>query len=241
MSTSLVESSAAATPELSEAERKQRKADKKARKLARREAKAQESGATTATSTANASAEEDNADTEMKDVAASTTQASDAPVSNGKKSKKDKKRKLDEVTEQPDASSADATPTAVAAADEEQPSKKKDKKKHKKEKKTATAESSNLGDANAATPVASTSAAPAITEKPAPADVAAFFKENNISYEPEETATSLFPPVLSFAALPLDSGIRKGLSGYEKPTPIQSASFPVMMAGRDVIGIAETG
>ena len=29
--------------------------------------------------------------------------------------------------------------------------------------------------------------------------------------------------------------------GFEKPTPIQSKSFPVIMSGRDVVGIAQTG
>mgnify|MGYP001303384597 CR=1 FL=1 len=29
--------------------------------------------------------------------------------------------------------------------------------------------------------------------------------------------------------------------GFEKPTPIQAKSFPVIMSGRDVVGIAQTG
>ena len=72
------------------------------------------------------------------------------------------------------------------------------------------------------------------------AECEAFLTENNISHEPEE-AKDQFAPILSFASLPIEDGIRKGLASYAKPTPIQSASFPVMMGGRDVVGIAETG
>ena len=109
-------------------------------------------------------------------------------------------------------------------------------KKEKKTKKSKKADDSvTPSTSSTPVPVASTSTAPASS-----ADVAAFLKENRVSHEPESAATS-FPPVLSFAALPLEEGIRRGLAAYTKPTPIQSASFPVMMGGRDVIGIAETG
>ena len=30
-------------------------------------------------------------------------------------------------------------------------------------------------------------------------------------------------------------------SGFESPTPIQSAAFSVILSGRDVVGIAQTG
>ena len=86
-------------------------------------------------------------------------------------------------------------------------------------------------------PAASTSTVATPATK---AECEAFLAENNISHEPEEAKDS-FAPILSFASLPIEEGIRKGLSGYAKPTPIQSASFPVMMGGRDVVGIAETG
>ena len=72
-------------------------------------------------------------------------------------------------------------------------------------------------------------------------EVKDFVIKNNITYEPEDAGLTIYQPVLTFAALPLDGSLRKGLSQYTTPTPIQSASFPVMMAGKDVIGIAETG
>lgn len=71
-------------------------------------------------------------------------------------------------------------------------------------------------------------------------ECAEFLLKNNISHEPLE-AKEVYAPLLKFEELAIEAGIRKGLGGYEKPTPIQSASFPVMLGGRDVIGIAETG
>ena len=52
---------------------------------------------------------------------------------------------------------------------------------------------------------------------------------------------ALFPPQLDIQALPIHSGLLKYLRQYTKPTPIQACSWPPLLAGRDVVGIAETG
>ncbi|KAL8291361.1 hypothetical protein RQP46_002339 [Phenoliferia psychrophenolica] len=117
-------------------------------------------------------------------------------------------------------------------------------KKKKKSKKSKTTEEGDSTAAAAEEPVASTSTPTPVAAASAPAPTSAaistFLTENRVSHEPVE-ACAEYPPVLSFAALPLDDSVRKGLAQYTTPTPIQSASFPVMMGGRDVIGIAETG
>lgn len=48
---------------------------------------------------------------------------------------------------------------------------------------------------------------------------------------------------MPFRALGLDDRILQAIqdSGYTEPTPIQTASIPEILAGRDVIGIAQTG
>ncbi|MEO6871045.1 MAG: DEAD/DEAH box helicase [Chthoniobacterales bacterium] len=48
---------------------------------------------------------------------------------------------------------------------------------------------------------------------------------------------------MSFRALGLDDRIYKAIqeAGYTEPTPIQTAAIPEILAGRDVIGIAQTG
>src|SRR5919204_1960618 len=47
----------------------------------------------------------------------------------------------------------------------------------------------------------------------------------------------------SFAELGLSEPLRDALEhlGYETPTPIQEQAIPAMLAGRDVIGQAQTG
>jgi superfamily II DNA/RNA helicase len=46
-----------------------------------------------------------------------------------------------------------------------------------------------------------------------------------------------------FADLGLDESVLKAIAdaGYSKPTPIQAGAIPAVLAGRDVIGIAQTG
>lgn len=128
--------------------------------------------------------------------------------------KKEKKRKVAEVEVE------EAVVVAVVEGE----------KKVKKSKKSK--------DDSASAPAATTSSAP--ISSATPAEIKAFLEAERVSHEPEESATS-YPAILDFASLPIEDGIRRGLSGYTKPTPIQSASFPVMFGGRDVIGIAETG
>ena len=57
--------------------------------------------------------------------------------------------------------------------------------------------------------------------------------------ETEETGT----PDITFADFNLDGRVLAALSdvGYEKPSPIQSATIPVLLEGRDVVGLAQTG
>ena len=48
---------------------------------------------------------------------------------------------------------------------------------------------------------------------------------------------------MSFESFPLDARVRAGIqaAGYNEPTPIQQQSIPPILAGRDLLGIAQTG
>jgi ATP-dependent RNA helicase RhlE len=48
---------------------------------------------------------------------------------------------------------------------------------------------------------------------------------------------------VSFESFPLDARVRAGIqsAGYSEPTPIQLQSIPPILAGRDLLGIAQTG
>ncbi|KAJ2610032.1 RNA-dependent ATPase [Coemansia sp. RSA 1365] len=65
----------------------------------------------------------------------------------------------------------------------------------------------------------------------------AFYEEHKISVSGDDS----YLPYLEFSQTPFDSKILKSCAKFSKPTPIQSACWPVITASRDVIGIAETG
>ena len=50
-------------------------------------------------------------------------------------------------------------------------------------------------------------------------------------------------PTITFADLQLSEAIQRALSdvGYESPSPIQAATIPTLLDGRDVLGQAQTG
>ncbi|GGJ11175.1 UNVERIFIED_ORG: ATP-dependent RNA helicase DeaD [Paenarthrobacter nicotinovorans] len=96
----------------------------------------------------------------------------------------------------------------------------------------AAAETSAPAEAEApavaAAPVetaAAETAAPAFTEAPAPA-----------AEEGEEEG-------VKFVDLGIDGRVLAALQdvGYEKPSPIQAATIPLLLEGRDVVGLAQTG
>ncbi|MFE4543694.1 DEAD/DEAH box helicase [Arthrobacter sp. NPDC056727] len=88
---------------------------------------------------------------------------------------------------------------------------------------TATAETANIEFTEAAVPAAE----PA--EAAAPGETAA-------AAEPEEEG-------VRFTDLGLDGRVLAALQdvGYEKPSPIQAATIPLLLEGRDVVGLAQTG
>eukprot|EP01048_Picozoa_sp_COSAG05_P004528 COSAG05_NODE_248_length_12946_cov_85.003737_3_plen_794_part_00 len=74
------------------------------------------------------------------------------------------------------------------------------------------------------------------------AEVAAFKKEISVSVT-WLTGGSVPRPIRSFAQAGFPRQIMQAISkaGYDKPTAIQSQAWPILLSGRDVIGIAKTG
>ncbi|GMG19746.1 unnamed protein product [Ambrosiozyma monospora] len=72
-----------------------------------------------------------------------------------------------------------------------------------------------------------------------------FLKTNEIEIEDPLSSTRKTPiqPALTFKSLEnqIDTRIMKYLAKFPKPTPIQSVSWPYLLNGTDVIGVAETG
>lgn len=71
-----------------------------------------------------------------------------------------------------------------------------------------------------------------------PSTIQSFLKSNSIN-----TTNTKLNPILEFSQIQFPEKIQATISklGYVKPTPIQSASWPNLLCGDDLIGIASTG
>lgn len=73
-------------------------------------------------------------------------------------------------------------------------------------------------------------------------EVDKFLTDNFISITDPQSSTLTFRPILNFDYLPIsDPAQRAPFKTFKAPTPIQAAAWPYLLAGRDVIGVAETG
>ncbi|NYE95359.1 ATP-dependent RNA helicase DeaD [Psychromicrobium silvestre] len=63
------------------------------------------------------------------------------------------------------------------------------------------------------------------------------------NYSDDQTPADNAERDVLFADFGLDDRVLRALKdvGYEKPSPIQAATIPVLLAGRDVVGLAQTG
>ena len=74
-----------------------------------------------------------------------------------------------------------------------------------------------------------------------------FFISHSLSLSLTHSLTDDFlssiNPILSFTSVQnkLTSDINENLKKFEKPTPIQSISWPLLLDGKDLVGVAKTG
>jgi ATP-dependent RNA helicase DBP3 len=74
------------------------------------------------------------------------------------------------------------------------------------------------------------------------ADIDQFLADNFISITDPLPSSSALRPLTEFSYLPVnDPAQRAPFKTFKAPTPIQAAAWPFLFAGRDVIGVAETG
>ncbi|KAG8789669.1 RNA-dependent ATPase [Serendipita sp. 397] len=62
-----------------------------------------------------------------------------------------------------------------------------------------------------------------------------YLKKNTVTIHGDAT------PILSFSQLVISDNLKQCLANFKEPTPIQACSWPPLLAGKDVVGIAETG
>jgi len=149
--------------------------------------------------------------------------------SDKKKKKKDKKEKRKRDSE--------------AEEEEVKKEEKKKKKKKKKEKKAASSDDEEPAKPKKQTgPVKSDERGfdfykeKDSVKKMEAAEVDAWRKENGIS-----TFNLQHNPILAFADAAMDKTLMACCKGFEKPSIIQAQCWPVLLAGRDIVGIASTG
>lgn len=70
-------------------------------------------------------------------------------------------------------------------------------------------------------------------------EIDAFIAEKQLAIEDSEEQS--FRPITAFKHLPVDESQLVPFAGFAAPTPIQSACWPYLLAGRDLVGVAETG
>jgi hypothetical protein len=71
------------------------------------------------------------------------------------------------------------------------------------------------------------------------AEASAYWAEHEIAVSGD--GVSSFRPCLKFADAGFDAQVVRATATFDAPTPIQATCWPIALAGRDVIGIAETG
>ncbi|ERS98381.1 hypothetical protein HMPREF1624_05165 [Sporothrix schenckii ATCC 58251] len=200
--------------------------------------------------------DEEDVDTPAAPLAKKARVAANGDAANGdeaerrqlKKEKKDKKRK-----EKKEKREKEGKEGKEGKDDQEAKKEKKDKKKEKKEKKLkekgeateGTAESTTA--TNGATPSSGSYTQTAALTAVPEADVQAYLKKEQVAvYDPVVSKTApaseRLRPILEFSQLPATALTKKGpFAAYKNPTPIQAASWPYTLGGRDLVGIAETG
>ncbi|KAK2933828.1 hypothetical protein FoTM2_005072 [Fusarium oxysporum f. sp. vasinfectum] len=145
-------------------------------------------------------------------------------------SKKTKVTDVDEKAQQ-------ETPADKTGDSEAERAERKKAKKEKKKAKKAKAAEESAETTEAAEETMSLSNVPQ-------AEIDEFLSKNQITITDPKTETVTLRPVLEFHQLPATNLLEKKPSpfaNYKAPTPIQSASWPFTLSGRDVIGVAETG
>jgi ATP-dependent RNA helicase DBP3 len=73
-------------------------------------------------------------------------------------------------------------------------------------------------------------------------NIDSYLASRNIRVTDENAADSTHRPIIKFTYLPVtDETQRAPFKAFDVPTPIQAASWPYLLDGRDVVGVAETG
>lgn len=164
--------------------------------------------------------------------------AVEVPISNGihqeedslseavRKAEKDQLKAEKKAKKKAGKTESNGFPSAEGEVSQSDPKYREEPKKSKKKKPQAVARSSLTYTED-----------PALSALPQ-SEIDDFLATNYITIKDPASPTTL-RPITKFSYLP--SGDSSAFTAFKAPTPIQSAAWPFLLSGRDVIGVAETG
>ncbi|KAI0857087.1 P-loop containing nucleoside triphosphate hydrolase protein [Xylaria cubensis] len=185
---------------------------------------------------------------EDQDATAAPSEA-EGKVKKSKKEKKEKKKKRSSEEDGEETNGERAEPTEEPAEEKKSKKEKKDKKdKKKRQKQDPDADVESSGPANGQANGHSESAASSATNghtasstSVSQAEIASFLSTHQITVV-DPLSNELMPPFIQFSQLPSSNLTAKNpFAAFKAPTPIQAASWPFGLSGRDIVGVAETG
>ncbi|KAG9551476.1 ATP-dependent RNA helicase DBP3, partial [Aureobasidium melanogenum] len=161
-----------------------------------------------------------------------------------KKEKKDKTEDAEKAARKAARKAAKAQKKSEGTSGETDADEAKAEAKRLKKAAKAAAKAESTTGETVAAPVAATNGYtehPGLTALPQ-SEIDAFIAEKFITVTDEAKASPAYRPITSFDYVPItDKAQRAPFANFKTPSPIQAAAWPYLYAGRDVIGVAETG
>ncbi len=170
-------------------------------------------------------------DAEKEAVAEAAVDDEEAARKARKKAKKEAKR----LAKQQAATNGAAAAEEEAEEDESSTLTKEEKKRRKKEKKRLEKEAASSSSSSSMLPSTPSGGSGSLSK----AEAQAWWEKHEILVS--GPGIDQFLPVLDFKGVGFPADLLACTNGFDKPTPIQAQCWPVLQAGRDIIGIAETG
>ncbi|KAH0372433.1 ATP-dependent RNA helicase DBP3, partial [Aureobasidium melanogenum] len=165
-----------------------------------------------------------------------------------KKEKKDKSEDAEKAARKAARKAAKAQKKSEGTSGETDADEAKAEAKRLKKAAKAAAKAESTATSTTSETVAAPAAAtdgytehPGLTALPQ-SEIDAFIAEKFITVTDEAKASPAYRPITSFDYVPItDKAQRAPFANFKTPSPIQAAAWPYLYAGRDVIGVAETG
>ncbi|PNP51075.1 hypothetical protein THARTR1_08303 [Trichoderma harzianum] len=183
----------------------------------------------------------DGEDTAEAPVEESADGESKKEKKKSKKDKKDKKEKKSKKSQDEDDSAQQATEEQPESMDVDQDEKPvEEKRKSKKERKAKNTNGNASQEASNDRNYVQTMSLSNVPQS----EIDEYLSKNEIVITDPRKTTGKLRPVTEFHHLPSTNLLEKKPSpfaSYKAPTPIQAASWPSTLSGRDVVGVAETG